>query len=445
MPHNPEAERSVLGAILAQNGCLPDVRELLTPEDFYVSQHLHLFSHMLGLYDQGAPVDLVTLIDKLQNEMELELVGGAAYVSSLADGMPRIINAGHYARIVKEASLLRALIHMVEAIQQQAYSHERSVGILAEARSRLNLLEELQPRRGPWTIKEIVQDSTPDLDRIFNEKSSVTGLPTGYPKLDQYLAGLHDAELVVIAARPGVGKSSLALNIVEKVALAAGHPVLLFSIEMNRRALLYRMVASHESIDAHKFRTGNFDAEQRRRISDCTVLTIGEAPLWIDDSSVLTLGELGARAARIARDHRLRLVVVDYLQLVSAGRRFGNRQEEVSEISRGLKALAKNLNLPVIALSQLRRATDEEHGPMLSDLRESGAIEQDADVVLFIHRPDVYKKKKDDGPARAAADGVPADVIIAKQRNGPVATVKFKFLPHYTRFEELHKEERELF
>jgi replicative DNA helicase len=429
LPNNLEAERSVLGAILLDNAALSGARELLTPEDFFLNQHRHVFYEMAELHDKGEAIDLVTLTEKLHSQGELEAAGGSPYISALADGMPKVSNIVHYAKIVKEKALLRALVHTTHNIQQHALDGEGTAAeILDGARASLTALIHTQPRGGLVAVKDVVRNNVERIEKIFTEGRNVTGLASGYSELDRALAGLQPGELVILAARPSQGKSSLALNITENVAVRNNIPVAFFSLEMSSESLLFRLLASVGHIDAHKFRTGHISKDDYRRIT-ASLGTIAMAPVWIDDSSSSTIAEIAARAERAKTEHGLGLVIVDYLQLI-ASRSGRNRQEEVSAVSRGLKALAKDLQVPVLALSQLTRAPDrEERAPLLSDLRESGAIEQDADVVLFIHRPNLNKDV-------TMEEREMADVIIAKQRNGPTDIIRFVFRSNLTRFEE---------
>jgi replicative DNA helicase len=433
LPHSAAAERSILGAILLDNHYLNVAVEKLRPEDFFLDQHRRIFERMIQLGEQQQAIDLVTLTDELHRHNELEAAGGAAYLAQVVDGVPRITNVEHYARIVKEKALLRNLVHSANAIQQQALAAEEDADeILDRAESVIFQLAEERVRAGFIGVKEVVRESFERLHRILTEGRRLTGLSTGYLELDRLTSGLQESELIILAARPSMGKTALALNIAENVVLREHEPqpVGVFSLEMSKESLLLRLLASQARIDAHKFRTGHL------RHDDWTKMTsalnrLGEAPLWIDDSGANTVVEIGAKARRLKRDKGLALIIVDYLQLITARGRFANRNEEVSSISRGLKALAKELRVPVLVLSQLTRAPErEDRRPQLADLRESGAIEQDADVVMFIHRPSFYKPEKTDEERREA------ELIIAKQRNGPTDRLKYVFLERHTRFEE---------
>src|SRR6266853_67405 len=374
------------------------------------------------------PVD-ATLEKPLPNNLEAS--GGAPYLASLADGMPKVSNIEHYARIVKEKAILRNLIHTTHNIQQRAFEGEDGAdAILDGAESSIFALAEDRVRVGLLPIKDIVRDNFDRLERIFKEGKSITGIPTGYVELDKLTSGLQPSELLILAARPSQGKTALALNLMENIAIRGGHPVAIFSLEMSKESLLQRLLASVAQIDAHKFRTGHLSREDWRRMTE-SLGTISSAPLWIDDAGSISVLEIGAKARRLKREKGLSLVVVDYLQLITGRGRFGNRQEEVSSISRALKGLAKELQIPVLVLSQLTRAPErEERGPQLSDLRESGAIEQDADVVMFIYRPHFFNLNA------TPEERDMADILIAKQRNGPTDKVKFVFRSRLTRFEE---------
>jgi replicative DNA helicase len=372
-------------------------------------------------------------MEALSSHGVLESAGGVAYISQLADGLPRVTNVEHYARIVKEKAVLRSLIHSAAAIQEQALAAgDEADTILDRAENAIFQLAEDRVRAGLIGIKEVVQDGFERLEKIFSEGRRITGLATGYSGLDNETAGLQPSELIILAARPSMGKTALALNIAGNVALRHKEPVAIFSLEMSKESLLLRMLASEARVDAHKFRTGHMNRDDWGKITG-TLATLGEAPIWIDDSASSTVLEMGAKARRLMRDRGLSLMIVDYLQLVvpSGSGRGTNRQEEVSGMSRALKGLAKELKVPVIVLSQLTRAPErEDRKPQLSDLRESGAIEQDADVVMFINRPNFYKT---DLPEE---DRAKAELIIAKQRNGPTGTLNFVFLGRHTRFEE---------
>jgi replicative DNA helicase len=433
LPHNLEAERSILGAIILDNHALNAAIEKIRSEDFFLSQHRQIFERMIQLGEKQQAIDVVTLMDDLTRRGELESAGGVAYLSQLADGLPRVTNVEHYARIVKEKAVLRSLIFSASAIQEQALAAGDDADVILDrAESVIFQLAEDRVKAGLIGVKELVRDNYERLEKIFSEGRRITGLASGYPGLDNETAGLQPSELIILAARPSMGKTALALNIAENVALRLREPVAVFSLEMSKESLLLRLLASEARVDAHKFRTGHMGRDDWGKITGA-LTNLAEAPLWIDDSASSTVMEIGAKARRLKRDRGLSLLVVDYLQLVVPTHtgRGTNRQEEVSSISRGLKGLAKELKVPVLVLSQLTRAPErDERKPQLSDLRESGAIEQDADVVLFINRPNFYKT---DMPEQ---DRAKAELIIAKQRNGPTGTMNFVFLARHTRFEE---------
>jgi replicative DNA helicase len=433
LPHNLEAERSILGAVLLDNHALNAAVEKLRADDFFLSQHRLIFERMVQLAEKQQAIDTITLMEDLERQNQLESAGGVAYLSQLADGLPRVTNVEYYARIVKEKSVLRGLIFSASAIQEQALAAgEDADTILDRAESAIFQLAEDRVRAGLIGVKELVRENFERLERIFSEGRRITGLASGYSDLDNQTAGLQGSELIILAARPSMGKTALALNIAENVALRQREPVALFSLEMSKESLLLRLLASEARVDAHKFRTGHMNREDWAKIT-ASLASLGEAPLWIDDSASSTVLEMGAKARRLKRDRGLSLMIVDYLQLVvpSNTGRGTNRQEQVASISRSLKGLAKELKVPILVLSQLTRAPErDERKPQLADLRESGAIEQDADVVLFIHRPNFYKT---DLPEE---DRAKAEVIIAKQRNGPTGTLNFVFLARHTRFEE---------
>jgi replicative DNA helicase len=433
LPHNLEAERSILGAVLLDNHALNVAIEKLRGDDFFLPQHRKIFERMVQLGEKQQAIDTITLMEDLTRRGELESAGGIAYLSQLADGLPRVTNVEHYARIVKEKAVLRSLIFSASAIQEQALAAGDDADVILDrAESAIFQLAEDRVRAGLIGVKELVRENFERLERIFSEGRRITGLATGYLDLDNQTAGLQPSELIILAARPSMGKTALALNIAENVALRHREPVAIFSLEMSKESLLLRMLASEARVDAHKFRTGHLNRDDWGKITGA-LSNLGEAPLWIDDSASSTVLEMGAKARRLKRERGLSLMIVDYLQLVVPTHtgRGTNRQEEVSSISRALKGLAKELKVPILVLSQLTRAPErEERKPQLADLRESGAIEQDADVVMFINRPNFYKTDLSE------EDRAKAEVIIAKQRNGPTGTLNFVFLARHTRFEE---------
>jgi replicative DNA helicase len=431
LPHSLDAERGVLGAILLDNQNLSAAHEeKIRAEDFFHENHRRIFQRMEELSEEKTAIDLLTLANELKRRGELEAAGGVGYLASLVDGVPRISNVPHYARIVKEKSILRHLVHTAHSIEQRALEAELDAEeLLGEAQSDIFRLAQDRIRQGFVTISELVQGSYKRLERLMSEGRTITGLSTGYSSLDEMTSGLQPSELIILAARPSMGKTALALNIAENVAMEGRH-VAVFSLEMSKESLLMRLLSSHARIDAHKFRTGHITREDHERMG-VSLNELARSPIWIDDSATGTVVEMGAKARRLQSDKGLDLVIVDYLQLISARGRFNNRNEEVTSISRGLKALAKELQVPVLVMSQLTRAPErDERRPQLADLRESGAIEQDADVVLFINRPGFYKADAPDEERNKA------ELIMAKQRNGPTGILRFVFLNTFTRFEQ---------
>ncbi|HXQ25099.1 MAG TPA: replicative DNA helicase [Candidatus Acidoferrales bacterium] len=433
LPHNLEAERSILGAVLLDNHALNAAMERLRSEDFFLPQHRRIFERMVQLGEKQQAIDTITLMEDLARSGALEAAGGVAYLSQLADGLPRVTNVDHYARIVKEKAILRTLIYSTSVIQEQALAGGDDADVILDrAESTIFQIAEDRVKAGLINVKDLVKESYDRLEKILSEGRRISGLATGYAGLDNETAGLQASELIILAARPSMGKTALALNIAENVALRQRQPVAVFSLEMSKESLLLRLLASQARVDAHKFRTGHMNRDDWAKVT-ASLAELGEAPIWIDDSASSTVLEMGAKARRLKRDRGLSLMIVDYLQLVvpTHSGRGTNRQEEVSSISRSLKGLAKELKVPIVVLSQLTRAPErEDRKPQLSDLRESGAIEQDADVVLFINRPNFYKT---DIPEE---DRAKAELIIAKQRNGPTGSLNFVFLSRHTRFEE---------
>src|SRR6201984_67396 len=353
LPNNLDAERSVLGAILLDNHALNAAIENLRPEDFFLDQHRRVFTQMISLGEAQQAIDLVTLTEELHRRGDLEAAGGAPYRASLAERMPRVSNVEHYARIVKEKAMLRNLIHTTHSIQQRAFEGEDGAdAILDGAESSIFAIAEDRVKAGLVPVKDIVRDNFERLEKIFREGKSVTGISTGYTELDKLLSGFQNSELLILAARPSQGKTALALNLAENISIRGGMPVAVFRLEMSKESLLQRMVASVAQVDAHKFRSGHLSREDWRRMTEA-LGTISSAPLWVDDAGSTSVLEIGAKARRLKRDKGLSLVIVDYLQLITARGRFSSRQEEVASISRGLKGLAKELQIPVLVLSQL--------------------------------------------------------------------------------------------
>ena len=434
LPANIEAERSILGAILLDNLAYNQAAEHLKPEDFLLDSHRRIYSRMIDLSEASHSIDLITLCEELSRKSELETIGGAAYVSGLLDGVPDRPSIENYIKIVRDKSLLRSLIHTATAaIARASEQGDAAEEILNDTEAQIFQLSEKRIGRGFMGVQEIIRESFGSVDAFLQRGSRITGLETHYVDLDEKTSGFQKSDLIIIAARPSMGKTSFAMNIAENVAIEDRKTVAVFSLEMSKEALLRRMLCSVARVDAHKFRTGSLWQDDMRKITRA-IEQLAEAPIFIDDTPGITISEMRAKARRLLQSRgALDLIVVDYLQLMSGGgKRYENRTQEVSAISRGLKALAKELAVPVVALSQLSRAPESrgagDHRPQLADLRESGSIEQDADVVAFIFREEVYK------PDDPELDGI-AELIIRKQRNGPTGTVKLAFLKSSTRFE----------
>jgi replicative DNA helicase len=436
LPHNLEAERSVLGAILLDNQALNPALELLRADDFFLDAHRRIFGRMVGLSEANRAIDLVTLADELTRAGEIEAVGGGAYVSSLVDCVPRVTNVEHYAKIVKEKALLRSLIHASHNIINQSFEAEEAADqILDRAEQAIFGLAQERVKTGFFGIKDIVRTSWGTIEALYERGQRITGLATGFTDFDNLTSGLQGSDLIVLAGRPSMGKTALALNIAEHVALRLGRPIGLFSLEMAKESLLLRLLCSEARVNAHKLRTGYLGKEEWGKMT-VALGRLAEAPIFIDDSPALTVLEMRSKARRLMAEHDLSLVILDYLQLMATSGRFESRRQEIDNITRGLKALAKEMKIPVIAISQLSRAPETrggDHRPQLSDLRESGSIEQDADLVAFIYRPEMYRDP-DSVPEEERGH---AELIVAKQRNGPVGKVRLAFLREFTRFENL--------
>ena len=445
LPASIDAERSILGAILLDNHSYNEAAEKLHADDFALDSHRRIYSRMAELIDASRAVDIVTLSEELAKRKEVEAVGGVAYLASLTEGLPRRISIEEYVRIVKDKSLLRQLINICStAITRAADQGEEAFEILNAAESGLLEVTERGITRGFASIPEIVRDSFGTIDNLYKEGREVTGLATHFTDFDKMTSGLQASELIIIAARPSMGKTAWAINIAQNAAVHGGKVVAVFSLEMSKESLLRRMLASQALVDSQKIQKGFLLREDRDKLTNALERLV-EARMFIDDTPGISLTEMRAKARRLRQmSGSLDLVVVDYLQLMTAstsgpgGKRYENRTQEVSAISRGLKALAKELQVPVIALSQLSRASEQRGGdkkPMLSDLRESGSIEQDADVVAFIHRESYYNRDEN-GQPDPDTEGK-AEIIIAKQRNGPTGSVHLAYLSKCTRFENL--------
>jgi replicative DNA helicase len=434
-PHSLDAERSVLGAILLRNEAFNEAAEVIDADDFYRDAHRRIFNKMVALSERNDPIDLVTLREELARSNELDEVGGAAYITKLVDGVPRSTNVSHYAAIVKEKSTRRSLIAQAGQIIESAFDGDIDADeVMDDAERRIFAVADKRIRSGFVPLSDLVRDSFATIEKLQSHKGLVTGVPTGFTELDEMTSGLQPGDLVIVAARPSMGKTSYVLNIAQHCATQHDAPMTVgfFSLEMSKEQLFMRLLTSEARLDAHRLRSGFLSTDDYGKLVHA-IGRLEQARIFIDDSASIGVLEMRAKARRLQAEHGLHLLIIDYIQLMQGRGRFDNRQQELASISRSLKGLAKELRCPVIALSQLSRAPEarSDHRPQLSDLRESGALEQDADVVMFIFRPSVYEKDKTPETENLA------EIIIAKQRNGPIGTVNLAFLNQYTRFENI--------
>lgn len=434
-PQNLEAEMAVLGSMLMDEEAASTAIESLDKSSFYKDAHKKIFEAVLGLYSESKAIDLITLTDELKRKGSLEAAGGVSYLTALVNSVPTAANISHYVSMVKEKSILRTLINNATRIVSLCFESEGNIDEVVDSAERL-VFEISDNRRtsGYLHLKEIIKDSIETIDMLYQKKAHVTGIATGFVDFDMKTAGLQPSDLIVIAGRPSMGKSALALGIAEYAGVVEKVPLAMFSLEMSKEQLVQRMLCAHAKVDAHKVRTGYLSTSDWPRLT-AAAGKLSEAPIFIDDSPAISVMELRAKARRLKAQQDIRLIIVDYLQLMRGASGVENRQQEISDISRSLKALARELNVPIVAISQLSRAVEArvDHRPQLSDLRESGAIEQDADVVVLILREEYYNPTPEN-------QGF-AEIIIAKQRNGPVGTLKLTFIKEYTRFENLARME----
>jgi replicative DNA helicase len=435
-PHNLDAERAVLGAVLLEGReALPRLIEILRPTDFYTEAHRAIFTTMQVLFDRGAPVDLITLGEELRRAGQLEFVGGPAALALLEEQASIAPHLSAYASIVRDMAVLRELIQTSSQIIAQAFEAKEDVqGLVDDAERRIFGLAERRLEGSALPVGRILKNTFEYIERLYERKEHITGVATGFEKLDLETSGFQPSDFIIIAGRPSMGKTAFALNIAQHVGVSLRGTVLVLSLEMSAPQLVQRMLCSEAKVDSQAVRTGYLSASDWGRLTSAAG-RLSEAKIFIDDSAGLTVLEARAKARRMKAEHGLDLVVIDYLQLMRGRAQQENRQQEISEISRSLKALAKELNVPVVALSQLSRAVEarsqRDFRPQLSDLRESGALEQDADLILFLYRQSVYKEDLPPDEVNMA------EVIIGKQRNGPIGTVKVVFLPQYARFENV--------
>lgn len=434
-PQNLDAEMAILGAMLLEKDAIGIAVEKLTSDSFYSDIHKKIYENIIALYDENKPVDLLTLTDRLRNNNSLDNVGGASYIASVLNSVPTAANVEHYIDIVQEKYVLRRLIDASSDVIAQCYDNSGDVSqVLDLAERKIFDISQKRSESGISSFRELVKDSIENVEKLFQHKKLVTGLSTGFSDFDRMCAGLQPADLLVFAARPSMGKTSFALNIAEHVALEEHAPLLLFSLEMSKAQLVQRMLCSYSRVNIHRVRTGFLGESDFPRLVGAAGKLSG-SPIFIDDTPGISVMELRAKARRLKSKYDIKLVIVDYLQLMpSVSRRAENRQQEIAEISRAFKSLARELNIPVIVISQLNRAVEgrQDHRPQLSDLRESGAIEQDADVVVLLLRKEYYDPEDSPGIA---------DVIIAKQRNGPTGDLKLRFFSEFTRFDNYTEQE----
>jgi replicative DNA helicase len=432
-PQNVEAEQCVLGSILLQQGAMPKAVEILASEDFYRPEHRLIFAAMIQLFDRTEPPDLITVTNILKSNHQLDQAGGPGYLATLTDIVPVAANIIYYAKIVREKSILRRLISTSTEIAGRCYEEQDDIDqLLDETEQNIFEIARSKSNQSFAPISTVINAAFKEVEKLSERKELITGVPSGFEDLDRKTAGMHPSDLIILAARPSMGKTALAMNIVQNAALLSKVPVGVFSLEMSKEQLGMRMLCSVGRVDAQRVRTGHIQENDWPKLARAVGM-LSEAPIYIDDTPALSVLELRAKARRLKTEHNLGLVVVDYLQLMRGHSSTERREQEISEISRSLKAMAKELHIPVIALSQLNRSLESrsDKRPQLSDLRESGAIEQDADVICFIYRDEVYNKSEGN-PKRGIAE-----LIIGKQRNGPTGTIELAFLDTITTFENL--------
>ncbi len=434
-PQNIEAEKSVLGSMLIDEEAIGLALEILDQGCFYGEPHQQIFGAILNLYNNHKNVDLITLSDQLKNDGLLERIGGVSYLTQIIDFVPTSANIEHYARIVKEKSVQRRLIKNATQIVGESYEPRVNIDELVDNAEKLIFeIADLKQRQKSIHIKDIIKESIETIDKLYQRKEHVTGIATGFKDFDNKTSGLQKSDLIIIAGRPSMGKSALAVSMAEYAALEKKKAVAFFSLEMSKEQLVQRLLCSHARVDAHKVRSGFLSPSDWPKLT-AAAGKLSAAPIFIDDTPAISALELRAKARRLRANHQIEMIVLDYLQLMRSSYQTESRQQEISEISRSIKALARELDIPIIAISQLSRAVEsrQDHRPQLSDLRESGAIEQDADLVVLLMREEYYNPTEEN-------KGV-ADCIIAKQRNGPVGTVKLMFIKEYMRFQDLEVRE----
>ncbi len=433
-PHDVEAEQAVLGSMLTDKDAVISAIEVLKEEDFYRTDNRAIYEAILNLYNRAEPVDIITVKAELESLGKFEQVGGLEYLASLPDKVPTTANATKYIKIVEEKSTLRNLIKTANEIIELGYDPTEDVSDIMEgAEKKIFNIMQNNDKKSYVAIKDVLVDSFTQLEELYNRKQHITGVPSGFTELDYKTAGFHSSDLVLIAARPAMGKTAFALNIATNAAVRANVPVAIFSLEMSKEQLVNRILCSEAMVDSNKVRTGKLEEDDWTKLAG-SIGPLSEAEIYIDDTPGISIAEIRAKCRKLKLEKNIGMVVIDYLQLVQgSNKRNGSREQEISEISRSLKILAKEIGVPVIALSQLSRAAEQrpDHRPMLSDLRESGAIEQDADIVMFLYRDDYYNKDSEKKDI--------AEVIIAKHRGGSTGTVELLWLGNYTKFVNLEK------
>ena len=433
-PHDTEAEQAVLGSMLTDVDAVVDAIEILKPEDFYREDNKNIYEAMLNLYGKAEPIDVITVKSELTSMGKFEVVGGLEYLATLPDKVPTTTNAIKYIHIVEEKSILRKLIKTANDLISLGYAQNEDIDVIIEqAEKKIFDIMQGKNQKGYTALKDILVESFAEIEKLYNQKEAITGIPTGFADLDYKTAGLHKSDLILIAARPAMGKSAFALNIATNAAINAKVPVIIFNLEMSKSQLVNRMLCSEAMVDSNKIRTGKMDEEDWVKLA--TALgPLSEAPIYIDDTPGITVSEIRAKCRKLTLEKDIGIVVIDYLQLIQgSGKKNASREQEISEISRSLKILAKELDIPVVALSQLSRAAEQraDHRPMLSDLRESGAIEQDADIVMFLYRDDYYNPDTEKKNI--------AEIILAKHRAGSTGTIELLWLGNYTKFANIEK------
>ena len=433
-PHDTEAEQAVLGSMLTDQDAVIDAIEVLKPEDFYREDNKYIYEAILNLYNKAEPIDIITVKSELISMEKFEVVGGFEYLGILPDKVPLVANAERYIKIVEEKSLLRQLIKASNELIDLGYAQNEDIEmVMDQAEKKIFDIMQGKNQKGFSPIKDVLIESFAEIEKLYNQKEPITGVPTGFADLDYKTAGLHNSDLILVAARPAMGKSAFALNIASNAAINAKVPVAIFNLEMSKSQLVNRMLCSEAMVDSNKIRTGKIEEDDWVKLA--TALgPLSEAPIYIDDTAGISVAEIRAKCRKLKLEKNIGLVIIDYLQLIQgSGKRNASREQEISEISRSLKILAKELDIPVIALSQLSRAAEQraDHRPMLSDLRESGAIEQDADIVMFLYRDDYYNPDTEKKNI--------AEIILAKHRAGSTGTIELLWLGNYTKFANIEK------